>query len=31
MTAGVDPTTTGESIDAMRAAGVQTTGTPVER
>jgi nicotinamidase/pyrazinamidase len=31
MTAGVDPTTTAESIDAMRAAGAQVTGTPVER
>ena len=31
MTAGVDPTTTAESIDAMRAAGAQATGTPVER
>jgi nicotinamidase/pyrazinamidase len=31
MTAGVDPTTTSESIDAMRAAGAQVTGTPVER
>jgi nicotinamidase/pyrazinamidase len=31
MTAGVDPTTTTESIDAMRAAGAQITGTPVER
>jgi nicotinamidase/pyrazinamidase len=31
MTAGVDPTTTTESIDAMRAAGAQVTGTPVER
>ena len=31
LTAGVDPTTTAESIDAMRAAGAQVTGTPVER
>ncbi len=31
MTAGVDPTTTAESIDAMQAAGAQVTGTPVER
>jgi nicotinamidase/pyrazinamidase len=31
LTAGVDPTTTGESIGAMRAAGARTTGTPVER
>lgn len=31
MTAGVDPTTTAESIEAMRAAGAQVTGTPVER
>jgi nicotinamidase/pyrazinamidase len=31
MTAGVDPTTTTESIDAMRAAGAQVSGTPVER
>lgn len=31
MTAGVDPTTTGESIEAVRAAGAQTTGAPVER
>jgi nicotinamidase/pyrazinamidase len=31
MTAGVDPTTTAESIDAMKAAGAQVTGTPVER
>jgi nicotinamidase/pyrazinamidase len=31
MTAGVDPTTTAESIDAMRAAGAQVAGTPVER
>jgi nicotinamidase/pyrazinamidase len=31
MTAGVDRTTTAESIDAMRAAGAQVTGTPVER
>ena len=31
LTAGVDPTTTGESIEAMRAAGAGTTGTPVER
>ena len=31
MTAGVDPTTTAESIDAMRAAGTQVTGTPVQR
>lgn len=31
MTAGVDPTTTAESIEAMRAAGAQPTGTPVER
>ena len=31
MTAGVDPTTTAESIDAMRAAGAQVTGTPVQR
>jgi nicotinamidase/pyrazinamidase len=31
LTAGVDPTTTAESIEAIRAAGAQTTGTPVER
>ena len=31
MTAGVDPTTTAESIAAMQAAGAQVTGTPVER
>ena len=31
LTAGVDPTTTAESIDAMQAAGAQVTGTPVER
>jgi nicotinamidase/pyrazinamidase len=31
LTAGVDPTTTAESIAAMRAAGAQVTGTPVER
>ena len=31
MTAGVDPTTTAESIDAIRAAGAQVTGTPVQR
>ena len=31
LTTGVDPTTTAESIDAMRAAGAQVTGTPVER
>jgi nicotinamidase/pyrazinamidase len=31
LTAGVDPTTTAESIDAIRAAGAQVTGTPVER
>ena len=31
LTAGVDPTTTAESIEAMRAAGAQATGTPVER
>jgi nicotinamidase/pyrazinamidase len=31
MTAGVDPTTTAESIDAMQAAGAELTGTPVER
>src|SRR5229473_2652807 len=29
MTAGVDPTNTAESIEAMRAAGAQLTGTPV--
>ena len=31
LTAGVDPTTTAESIAAMRAAGAETTGTPLER
>jgi nicotinamidase/pyrazinamidase len=31
LTAGVDPTTTAESIDAMQAAGAELTGTPVER
>jgi nicotinamidase/pyrazinamidase len=31
LTAGVDPTTTAESIEAMKAAGAQVTGTPVER
>jgi nicotinamidase/pyrazinamidase len=31
MTAGVDPTTTAESIEAMKAAGAQFTGAPVER
>ena len=31
MTAGVDPTTTTESIEAMKAAGAQFTGAPVER
>jgi nicotinamidase/pyrazinamidase len=31
MTAGVDPTTTAESIEAMKAAGAQVTGSPVER
>jgi nicotinamidase/pyrazinamidase len=31
MTAGVDPTTTAESIEAMKAAGAQVTGAPVER
>ena len=31
MTAGVDPTTTAESVEAMKAAGAQVTGTPVER
>ena len=31
MTAGVDPTTTAESIEAMKAAGAQATGAPVER
>jgi nicotinamidase/pyrazinamidase len=31
MTAGVDPTTTAESIEAMKAAGAQATGTPLER
>ncbi len=31
LTAGVDPTTTAESIEAMRAAGAQVTGAPVER
>jgi nicotinamidase/pyrazinamidase len=30
LTAGVDPTTTAEAIDAMRAAGVTLTGTPVQ-
>jgi hypothetical protein len=27
----VDPTTTAESIEAIRAAGAQATGRPVER
>jgi nicotinamidase/pyrazinamidase len=31
MTAGVDPTTTAESIEAIKAAGAQATGAPVER
>jgi len=31
MTAGVDPTTTAESIEAIKAAGARATGTPVER
>ena len=31
LTAGVDPTTTDESIEAMRAAGAEATGTPVQR
>jgi nicotinamidase/pyrazinamidase len=31
LTAGVDPTTTAESIEAMRAAGAEATGTPLER
>jgi nicotinamidase/pyrazinamidase len=31
LTAGVDPTTTAESIEAIKAAGAQVTGTPVER
>ncbi len=31
LTAGVDPTTTAESIEAMRAAGAEATGTPVQR
>jgi nicotinamidase/pyrazinamidase len=31
MTAGVDPTTTAESIEAMKAAGAEATGAPVER
>jgi nicotinamidase/pyrazinamidase len=31
LTAGVDPTTTAESIDAMLAAGAQVAGMPVER
>jgi nicotinamidase/pyrazinamidase len=31
LTAGVDPTTTTESVGAMRAAGAQVSGTPVER
>jgi nicotinamidase/pyrazinamidase len=30
LTAGVDPTTTAEAIEAMRAAGVAITGTPVQ-
>ena len=31
LTAGVDPTTTAESIGAMRAAGAEPTGTPLQR
>ncbi len=31
LTAGVDPTTTAESIEAMRAAGAEAAGTPVQR
>jgi len=31
LTAGVDPTTTEEALEAMRAAGVRITGTPVLR
>jgi len=31
MTAGVDPTTTAESVQAITAAGAQATGAPVER
>jgi nicotinamidase/pyrazinamidase len=30
LTAGVDPTTTAETLRAMRAAGVTVTGTPIE-
>ena len=31
MTAGVDPVTTAESVEAIMAAGAQATGAPVER